>query len=147
MPLIDHIHLVAFYWNDKSTLAVLFHFSRNEVLQVLFHHDLGRVALITPKLELLAVGRRCLRKPRSCLLVVEILESAHVFLVCLGYGVIAILRSRLLVLPDEYFLLLKLLVDFCLTIAFLARRVYLDDVAGFPSDLVSLIPFAALHMH
>ena len=91
MLLIDQIHLVAFYWYDKSTLAVLLHFARNEVLQVLLHHDLRRVALITPKLELLAVGRRCLRKPRSRLFVVEILESAHVFLVRLGYGIVAIL--------------------------------------------------------
>ena len=89
--LIDQIHLVTFYWHNESTLAVLFDFSRNEVLQVLLHHDLRRVALIAPKLELLAVGRRCLCKPRSRLFVVEVLESAHVFLVCLGDGVIAIL--------------------------------------------------------
>ena len=91
MLLIGQIHRVTFHWRDEGTLAVLFHFSRNEVLQVLLHYDLRRVALITPKLELLAVDRRCLRKPRSRLFVVEVLEPAHVLLVCLGYGVVAVL--------------------------------------------------------
>ena len=50
------VSLITRHWDDKCTLAVLFHLARDEILQLLLNYDRWRVALVAPELELLAGG-------------------------------------------------------------------------------------------